>query len=101
MLDTGNTLTDPITGQQVIVVSSDIARQLLDLTEKDLKDAAAAVQRIPGGRLIPFSSVGTPGGLLPAKKFQNVTVGSRQGSCILAFAPHKLGEGYDALTGGI
>lgn len=99
LVDTGNTLTDPITGQQVLVVSSYIARQLLGLT--DLADPVEAVRRIPGGRLIPFSAVGNPGGLLPAKRFQDVTVGSWQGSCILAFAPHKLGEGYDALTGGM
>lgn len=101
LLDTGNTLTDPLTGQQVLVVSSDIAYQLLNLTQKDLQDAATAVQCIPGGWLVPFHSVGIPGGLLPAKKFQDVSIGSWKGSCILAFAPHKLGEGYDALTGGM
>lgn len=103
MLDTGNTLTDPITGQQVLVVSSHIARQLLEIPEQELSDAVKTVQRIPGGRLVPFHTVGTKGGILPAKKFQDVTIGSWKGSCLVAFAPHKLGEGegYDALTGGM
>ena len=101
LVDTGNILTDPISGQQVLVVSSYIGKQLLNLTEGELMDAAAAVCKISGGRLIPFHSVGVPGGLLPAKKFPDVTIGSWKGSCLLAFAPQALGEGYDALTGGM
>lgn len=101
LLDTGNILTDPISGQQVLIVSSYVGKQLLNLTEEDLKDAVGALRKISGGRLIPFHSVGVNEGLLAAKRFQDVTIGSWHGGCLLAFAPQALGTGYDALTGGM
>lgn len=103
MVDTGNTLTDPVTGQQVLVVSSCLAGSLLGLQEADLKDPVAAVTRIRGGRLIPYQGVGTPGGLLAAKRFEDVTIGKQRGGCLIAFAPQEFGKngGYEALTGGV
>lgn len=103
LVDTGNTLSDPITGQQVLVVSASIAKRLVGLTEKELADAVTAVGMLQGGRLIPYQSVGKEGGMLAAKRFQDVTIGSRHGSCLVAFAPHTIGagEGYEGLTGGM
>ena len=101
--DTGNTLTDPISGQQVLVASSTLGRQLLGVTQEDLKDPVSAIEKVPGGRLIPYQSVGTEGGLLLARRFEDVTIGNCRGSCVVAFVPHELGKGepYDALTGGV
>lgn len=101
--DTGNTLTDPISGQQVLVASSSIGQQLLGITKEDLQDPVSTMEKIPGGRLIPYQSVGVEGGLLLARRFEDVMIGTRTGSCVVAFVPHQLGKGepYDALTGGI
>lgn len=101
--DTGNTLTDPITGQRVLVVGYRIATELMGVTQQELLHPTLALERIEGLRLIPFHSVGKSGGVLVAKRFENVTVGRWRGSCLIAFAPNELGQGkpYEALIGGI
>lgn len=101
--DTGNTLTDPLTGQQILVVSANVGERLLGLTRSELNDPIKAMGRMPGLRLVPFHAVGCSAGMLPVKRFENVKIGSWQGSCLVAFAPNELGQGkpYEALTGGI
>jgi len=102
--DTGNTLRDPVTGRSVLIVDADAARQLIGLTQQQL---AAPVETIvtagvPGLRLIPYHSVGKAGFML-GLKIQNVRIGNRQGSYLVAFAPDgfdKKGT-YRALTGGV
>ena len=103
MVDTGNTLTDPITGQQVMVVSSQLGKRLLGQDMLAFSDPVSAIEHIQGGRLIPYHSVGVEGGLLAAKRFHDVTIGKWRGACLVAFSPHELGRGeaYEALTGGI
>lgn len=103
LLDTGNGLKDPLTGQQILVVSGSIGRQLTGLTRGELADPAAVVGKRPGIRLIPFSAVGRDGGLLAAKRYEDVTIGHWHGSTLVAFAPNELGVGqpYEALTGGM
>lgn len=100
--DTGNTLIDPISGQQVLIVSAQIGKQLLDLTAAQLRDPVTSIGQIVGTRLIPYYSVGRENGMLLARKFEDVTIGSRRGSYVVAFAPHEIGAGepYDALMGG-
>lgn len=99
--DTGNTLRDPVTGQQVLVIGAGAAQRLTGLTQDQLKKPVESVGAIPGLRLIPYHSVGNCGFLL-AMRFQNVRIGSWQGSALVAFAPEGLSrEGaYQALTGG-
>ena len=103
MIDTGNTLTDPITGQQVMVVSSGLGQRLLGQGSIAFSDPVSVMECIQGGRLIPYRSVGTENGLLAAKRFQDVTIGKWHGDCLVAFSPQELGRGeaYEALTGGI
>ena len=103
LIDTGNMLIDPLTGQNVIVVSPEIGEQLLMQDINIISDPVSAVEHIAGSRLIPFSSVGTENGLLIAKYFEDVKVGKWHGKCLVAFSPHKIGrnEAYEALTGGI
>lgn len=103
LLDTGNTLTDPLTGQRILVVSAGVGQRLLGLTVAELCDPVRAVERIPGLRLVPFHAVGCAAGMLPVKRFENVRIGSWSGSSLVAFAPNELGQGkpYDALTGGV
>jgi len=99
--DTGNTLVDPISGRQVLVVGADVAQKLTGLTKEQLHKPVESMGSIPGLRLIPYRGVGSSGFLL-GMRFQNVKIGSWQGSSLVAFAPEWLHpEGtYQALTGG-
>ena len=102
--DSGNTLRDPITGEQVLVISGDAARKLTGLTQEQLGSPleTLATRPLPGLRLIPYRAVGQAGGMLLAMRFENVKIGSRTQNAIVAFAPEGLGSGemYQALTGG-
>ena len=102
--DSGNTLRDPITGEQVLVIAADVAAKLTGLTEAQLRSPLETLARrpVPGLRLIPYRAVGQSGGMLLALRFDDVKIGSRRQSAIVAFAPEGLGrEGmYQALTGG-
>lgn len=99
--DTGNTLVDPVTGRQVLVVGADIAQKLTGLTKEQLHKPVESIGIIPGLRLIPYRSVGSNGFLL-GMKLQNVKIGTWQGSSLVAFAPEWLHPNgtYQALTGG-
>ena len=99
--DTGNTLCDPVTGQQVLVVGADVAQKLTGLTPHQLKTPVESVGAIPGLRLIPYHSVGGCGFML-ALRLQGVKIGSWKGSTLVAFAPEGLNKegAYQALTGG-
>ncbi|MBQ7415456.1 MAG: sigma-E processing peptidase SpoIIGA [Oscillospiraceae bacterium] len=103
LIDTGNMLTDPLTGKPVLVVSASIGQKLLNIGARELADPLAAMKLVPGLRLIPFHAVGCNGGVLPVKRFEDVQLGSERGSCLVAFAPNELGQGkaYEALTGGV
>lgn len=102
--DTGNTLRDPVTGEPVLVISAEVARRLTGLTAEQLRSPleTLVLQPIAGLRLIPYRSVGNAGNFLLAKRFENVTVGDRKQSALVAFAAEGLGKGeiYQALTGG-
>ncbi len=103
--DTGNTLRDPITGEQVLVVAGDVAGQLVGLSREQLLHPLDTLARrpIPGLRLIPYRAVGSSGGMLLAMRIEDVQIGSRQQSTIVAFAPEGLESSgmYQALTGGV
>ncbi len=101
--DTGNTLRDPVTGEQVLVISAEAARTLTGLTREQLLHPldTLAGRTVPGLRLIPYRSVGGTGMML-ALRFQNVTLGRRKGSALVAFAPEgfEKEDAVQALTGG-
>jgi stage II sporulation protein GA (sporulation sigma-E factor processing peptidase) len=103
--DTGNTLKDPITGEQELVIGEDAARTLTGLTVGQLHSPleTMAERRIAGLRLIPYRAVGQPGGMLLAMRFSDVKIGNRKTSALIAFAPDRIGagEGYQALAGGV
>ena len=99
--DTGNTLTDPITGRQVLVVGAETARQLTGLTRQQLRNPVESIGVLPGLRLIPCHTVGGSQFLL-GMRLDHVKIGKWQGSSLVAFAPEGLSTdgAYQALTGG-
>ena len=102
--DTGNTLYDPITGQQVLVIAASAAMRLTGLTEQQLKDPlkTLSTHTLPGLRLIPFRTVGQTGGMMLAMQFDEVVVDGKRRKALVAFAPENFGGSgaYQALTGG-
>lgn len=103
--DSGNTLQDPITGEQVLIIGPEAARELTGLTARQLQSPMETMLQkpLPGLRLIPYRAVGQPGSMLLAKRFRNVRIGQWQGSALVAFGPEQIGKGdvYQALTGGV
>lgn len=101
LYDTGNSLRDPLTGRSVMVVGPELAAELAGLTPQQLRTPAQTIFSLPGGRLIPYKTISNPGGLLLALPVPDVRIGSWRGSCLVAFAPERLGNGeFEALTGG-
>lgn len=103
LCDTGNLLTDPVTGEAVTVAGGHIAREMLGLTSEELADpiATTASGRIPGLRLIPYRAVGQPSGMLLAVKMDEVRINGVAAGKVVAFAPDPIrDDGYEALIGG-
>lgn len=101
--DTGNQLRDPVTGEQVLVLSADAAEKLTGLTSRELGSPLETLAKhpIPGLRLVPYRAVGS-GGMLLALRLSEVLIGKRKQSAVVAFAPEGFakGEMVQALTGG-
>lgn len=93
--DSGNTLRDPVTGEQVLVISGDIASRLTGLTQSQLRTPLETLSRNPGMglRLIPYRSVGNNAGMMLGMRFSDVRIGSRTQSAVVAFAAEGIGEG--------
>ena len=103
LVDTGNTLCDPITGACVLVVGMDVGMRLGISREMICDPITAMAQKsIPGARLVPYRAVGKPGGMLLMMRMEQVRLGGRIISPMVAFAPEVIGrnEGYQALAGG-
>ncbi len=102
--DTGNQLSDPITGQQVLIAGADIARELVGLSQQQLSQPVETVaqQPISGLRLIPYRTVGQLSGMLLALRMDRVLIDGLKGNSLVAFSPVEIGNGeiYQALTGG-
>lgn len=104
LVDTGNGLRDPATGESVVVISPQAAETLTGLTRAQLADplGTLASRPIPGLRLVPYRSVGQDTGLLLALRFQKAQIRGRERDVLVAFAPSGLGQAgmVQALTGG-
>lgn len=104
LVDTGNTLKDPITGQQVLVVGADVGEKL-GIRREAILDPITALeqQKTPRLRLIPYRAVGQPGGMLLAMRMDSVYLGGREASPMVAFAPNEIDRAnmYQALAGGM
>ena len=101
--DTGNTLKDPITGQQVLIVGPEIGQKLLGLTKGQIEDPIGTMHQtqITGLRLIPYRTVGQSTGMLLAFRPEKVCIGGVDSGYLVAISPNEFGgNGYQALTGG-
>lgn len=110
LTDTGNTLTDPVTGRGVMVAEG---ARLLPLFPPEgrpdsqaLRDPAGALERLTGAggrfRLLPYRSVGVDRGLLLAVRVDRAVVdGEDRGAMVVALSPNSVsdGGGYAALLG--
>ncbi|MCD8049020.1 MAG: sigma-E processing peptidase SpoIIGA [Clostridia bacterium] len=98
IIDTGNSLFDPITGDPVMVAEYDAVKPLLPEGEGSLLESMSrAGLKV---RLIPFSSVGVDGGIMPAFLPDAVTIENRAVKrcvvCICSRSLSQMGE-YRAL----
>ena len=114
LVDTGNTLTDPATGQAVLVAEG---QALFPLFPPECRPAAADLLDPAGGlarlgaegwqgrlRLVPYRSVGVERGLLLAVRADGLEVDGRAcGPVLAALSPTPVsdGGGYRALIGPV
>lgn len=102
LVDSGNTLTDPMTGKPVIVAEGDRLRELLP-PEADFRHPAECFPKLArpqAFRLLPYRAVGVDRGLLLAVRADRVTVEGREtDSRLVALSPTAVsdGGGYQAL----
>ena len=110
LTDTGNTLTDPVTGQGVMVAEGTRLLPLFPPEQRPdaraLRDPAGALERLTGAggrfRLLPYRSVGVDRGLLLAVRVDRAVVdGQGRGAMVVALSPNPVsdGGGYAALLG--
>ena len=104
LVDTGNLLTDPLTGRQVLVLSPYIACKITNLTQQQLRMPLDTIRtaNIPGLRLIPYRTIGQHGLFLLALKMR-VKMNGQTEDFLVAFAPDGFAEegAFQALTGGM
>lgn len=117
LIDTGNTLYDPITRAAVLVAEVDAVKDVFPpriqgLFDKSLlgdTEALVILSEIDSElarrfRLIPFKSVGLESGILLAFRPDKVIVAGReQKGMLIALSPNELSEGagYSALVGSL
>ncbi|MCI9671158.1 MAG: sigma-E processing peptidase SpoIIGA [Lawsonibacter sp.] len=112
LVDTGNTLTDPVSGRPVVVAEGERTAPLFPREHRpgpgDLTDPAAALTRLGTGawrgrfRLLPYRSVGVDRGLLLAVRLDGLELdGQGRGPVLVALSPTPVsdGGGYQALVG--
>ncbi len=105
LVDTGNTLRDPVTGCRILVVDGSVAESLLGFDMEALEDPLRTMSChfIPGLRLIPYSTVGQPNGFMLGFRPQQLFIKGRASDHILGFSPNRIGQqhSFQALTGGL
>ncbi|MBE6973157.1 MAG: sigma-E processing peptidase SpoIIGA [Ruminococcaceae bacterium] len=112
LLDTGNTLSDPLSGKAVMVADADMVMPLLSgiapFKREELSTPDRVLERINTGRwrgrfrLIPYRAVGVECGLLLALQPDQVKLNGREsGGMLVALSPTPVSDGgnYRALVG--
>jgi len=114
LVDTGNTLTDPVSGRGVIVAEGACLGGIFPPGcgpgQADLTGPAAALARLSCGqlrgrfRLLPYRAVGVECGLLLAVRLDEAVIGGRKtGQTLVALSPTPVSDagGYRALVGNL
>lgn len=105
LVDTGNLLKDPVTGEAVLVVCNKLGAVLAGLTENQISDPVQTLLEMPDRRLrlLPYHTVGQRHGMMLAMKIDKVKLKGKSAGNLIAFAPYGLGtqKEYQALAGGI
>ena len=103
--DTGNDLTEPVSGKPVVVLERKTAECLLD-TKLPFGSASAQLTALPENLaarcgLLPFHAVGTDGGLLLYFRPDSVLrVDGTALDCVCAVGAVSIGQGaYEGLIG--
>lgn len=106
LIDTGNSLRDPLSGARVLVATPDALRGILrentalfrDLDPIRLQELSAQMPVLGGRlRLLPYSAVGG-GGLLPVFRPDRLLIdGSEREGVLVALSPYAGGNGFDAI----
>ena len=112
LVDTGNTLTDPVTGRPVMVAEGEKVAALFPAGQAPdaagLRNPAAALERLGRSgwhgrcRLLPYQAVGIECGMLLALRLDGARIGMQEyGNILVALSPTRLsdGGGYNALIG--
>lgn len=112
LVDTGNTLTDPVTNRPVMIAEGEKLLTLFPVGEEpsltDLRDPVGAMERLSSGgtrgryRLLPYQAVGVDCGMLLALRLDGAKIGETDyGQILVALSPNRLsdGGGYSALIG--
>lgn len=112
LVDTGNTLTDPVSGRPVMVADGDAVATLFPQGEgpgrEELTAPAQVLGRLNTGRfrgrfrLLPYRAVGVECGLLLAVRLDNVWLEEQdRGPMLVALSPTPVSDGgsYRALVG--
>lgn len=110
LVDTGNTLTDPVSGRPVMVAEGERLGSLLpsQIGREQFCDPVSAMEQLSGTeegrrfRLLPYRSVGVECGMLLSLRVDKVQVGAQDyGSILVALSPNLVsdGGGYNALIG--
>jgi stage II sporulation protein GA (sporulation sigma-E factor processing peptidase) len=112
LVDTGNSLKDPVTGQEAIIMGAEDIACILPaeikraVLSRPAADAMEIIGRTEAGtrfRLLPYSAVGVSGGLLLAFRPEELYIdGEKKSGVLIAISPNRVsdGAGYSALIGG-
>jgi stage II sporulation protein GA (sporulation sigma-E factor processing peptidase) len=89
IIDTGNSLFDPITGEPVAVCESEALRSLLGSGDEPIIEKMA--QKGLKVRYVPFSSVGKSNGIMPGFKPDMVKVDGKEAEeCVICVCENRL-----------
>lgn len=107
LLDTGNSLSDPVTGAAVMVACPHALKPLLldnaalfaQAQPVELIELCACIPELAGKvRLIPYTAVGAAG-MLPVFRPDSISVDGREDKGLLiAVSPSAAGDGFEAIV---
>lgn len=101
LYDSGSTLSDPVTGDSVLVCSAASLAPLFPGCDLSAPASELVLSRPGCFRLIPYRTVGTDGGMLAAFRPEYLSIAGRERSDVLAAisASAISGDGFDSVIG--